>query len=62
MKLKDIIIKYRSEKLLTQEQIALEIGVSIGTIIKIEKGEKASMLVKAKIANYLNIDINEIED
>ena len=62
MKLKDVIIKYRSEKLLTQEQIALEIGVSIGTIIKIEKGEKASMLVKAKIANYLNIDINEIED
>lgn len=62
MKLKDVIVKYRSEKLLTQEQIALEIGVSIGTIIKIEKGEKASMLVKAKIANYLNIDINEIED
>ena len=62
MKLKDIMIKYRSSYLITQEQLAIETGVSISTIIKAEKGEKVSTLSKAKIANYIGYKIEDLED
>ena len=62
MKLKDALINYRSEKLITQEQLSIESGISISTIIKLEKGEKPSTLTKAKIANYLGCKIEDLED
>ena len=62
MKLKNALINYRSEKILTQEEVANQTGLSIATIIKVEKGESISTLSKAKIANYLGIDLEDIED
>lgn len=62
MKLKNALINYRSEKILTQEEVANQTGLSIATIIKVEKGESVSTLSKAKIANYLGIDLEDIED
>lgn len=62
MKLKDIMLKYRSDKVITQEQLAIEVGVSTSTIIKAEKGEKVSTLSKAKIANYIGYKIEDLED
>lgn len=62
MKLKNALINYRSEKILTQEEVANQTGLSIATIIKAEKGESVSTLSKAKIANYLGIDLEDIED
>lgn len=53
MELKDEVINCRSEKLLTQEQFALQCGVSLSTIIRIEKGENVSTLTRAKIEKFL---------
>lgn len=61
MKLKDAVINYRSEKLITQEQFALEVGISLSTIIRVEKGESVSTLTKAKIANFLSMNVEDME-
>lgn len=62
MKLKDALKMYRSKKLLTQEQVAIEIGISLSTLIKAEKGEAVSTLTKAKIVNYLGLSMKDVED
>lgn len=62
MKLKDALKMYRSKKLLTQEQIAIEIGISLSTLIKAEKGEPVSTLTRAKIINYLGLSMKDVED
>lgn len=62
MRLKDVMLKYRSNYLITQEQLAQATGVSVVTIIKAEKGEKISILSKAKIANYIGYKIEELVD
>lgn len=58
MRLKDAVINYRSEKLITQEQLALQCGISLSTIIRIEKGEKVSTLTQAKMVKFLKLNSN----
>lgn len=61
MQLKDMLLQYRTSKLWTQERMAKEIGISLVTYVGIENGKQdISMLTKAKIANFLGININEI--
>lgn len=62
MRLKDALKMYRSKKLLTQEQVAIEIGISLSTLIKAEKGEAVSTLTRAKIINYLGLNMKDVED
>lgn len=61
MVLKDALIQYRSNKVWTQERMANEIGISLCTYVNIENGKEASMLTKAKIANFLGVDISDLK-
>lgn len=59
--LKDILLQYRSSKIWTQEKMAEEIGISLCTYVNVENGKEPSMLTKAKIANFLGLDISQIK-
>lgn len=51
----------RAERNLTQEDLAIDLGVSRSTILEIERGTfNPSLKLAFSIANYFNKDINEI--
>ena len=61
MKLGNLILKYRKQKNLSQENLAKEIGVTRQTISKWELNETSSDLKQAvKLAEIFNIDFNKI--
>lgn len=61
MGLRGRVIEYRAEHGYTIDDFAERCGVSSPTIIKIERGEKVSRLVVAKVANALGIGFREAE-
>jgi putative transcriptional regulator len=57
----NIVYTLRSEKGVTQEELATAIGVSRQTIIAIEKGKYTpSVLLAMKIATYFSLSVEEI--
>ena len=59
MELKNTIKEYRQKKKLTQEELALKVGVSRQTIISIERYRyKPSLELGMKIANSLKTKID----
>lgn len=61
MKLGNLILKYRKQKNLSQEDLAKEIGVTRQTISKWELNETSPDLKQAvKLAEIFNIDFNKI--
>lgn len=52
---------FRAEKRISQEELALAIGVTRGTIIAIEGGDyNPSLELAFRLARYFNTDINSI--
>lgn len=59
--MKNIILKLRKEKKMTQEELANEVGVTRQTIISVETGKYiASLPLAFKIAKYFNLRIEDI--
>lgn len=53
--------KLRTEKGITQEELAVALGVTRQTIIAIEKGNYTpSVLLALKIAQYFNTTVEEV--
>ena len=52
---------FRAEKRLSQEELAIAIGVTRGTIVAIEGGDyNPSLELAFRLAKYLNTDIHSI--
>lgn len=61
MHIENYVQKLRSEKKITQEELALALGVTRQTIIAIEKGNYTpSVLLAIKIAKYFDIDVEKV--
>ena len=59
--MKNLLIRYRCKKLLTQDQLAKESGVARRTIVNIERGlNKPSKLVMFKLAAYFECEPEDI--
>lgn len=59
--MKNIILRLRKEKKMTQEELANEVGVTRQTIISVETGKYiASLPLAFKIAKYFNLRIEDI--
>jgi transcriptional regulator with XRE-family HTH domain len=48
-KLKD----FRLDKGMSQTELAVDIGISLGTVVRIEQGGDISELIERKVQNYL---------
>ncbi len=60
-KVNNQVSKYRTEKQLTQENFAAEIGVSRQTVIALEKGNYTpSILLALKIATFFKTPVEKI--
>ena len=60
MALKDKMISYRKEHLMTQKEMASRCGVTAATISRIESGKgKASIFTEAKIEQAMNKPITK---
>lgn len=67
MEIKEAIKQYRADKIMSQEELCEEIGISIPTLRTIENGNFRNMstMLKGKVIKFLKnkkIDINNIED
>ncbi len=61
MSLNNYIRKYREDKSITQEQLAVAVGVSRQTIVAIEKGNYTpSLALGMQIAKYFTVKVEEI--
>ena len=61
MSVSNVVQKIRTEKGLTQEELADKVGVSRQTVIAIEKGNYApSVLLALKIARTFKLSVEEI--
>ena len=59
--IKNQVFKLRSDKNLTQEELAGKMGVSRQTIIAIEKGNYTpSVLLALKIASYFKVSVEKV--
>ena len=59
--MKNLLMRYRLKKLMTQDQLAKESGVARRTIVNIERGlNKPSMLVMFKLAAYFEREPEDI--
>ena len=59
--IKNNVSEYRSRDSITQEDLALSVGVSRQTIIALEKGNYTpSILLAIKIADFFNTPIEKI--
>lgn len=59
--MKNIILKLRKEKKMTQEELANEVGVTRQTILSVETGKYiASLPLAFKIAKYFNLRIEDV--
>ena len=56
MTLRDLILRYRAKKNLTQQEMADKVGISRATIIKVESGETISPLFEQKIRLVIEED------
>ena len=56
------IMRLRAQKKLTQSQLALKVGVSIGYISHLETGKRVnpSMSVMMRIADALNVTVTDL--
>lgn len=52
-KLANLIVKIRAEKKYDQLTMAKEIGISLNTLVKVEKEKDVTKLTYFKIINYL---------
>ncbi len=58
---KNNVYKYRSERNLTQEELASAVGVTRQTIISIEKGNYTpSVLLALKFSKLFNVPVEKI--
>lgn len=48
------------QKDITKVELKREVGISAGTMSKLNKGEKVALSVLLRICNYLNCDIGDI--
>ena len=48
------------QKDITKVELKREIGISAGTMSKLNKGEEVALSVLLRICNYLNCDIGDI--
>lgn len=46
--------EFRLAKLLTQPQLAVAIGISLATLVRIESGASVSDLTRARVDKFLN--------
>lgn len=46
---------FRLARLWTQKQLAAAMGVSVGTIMNIERGASVSDLTRAKVERFINL-------
>ncbi len=59
--LRNFIRRLRFERSMTQEELALRVGVSRQTIMSIERGmTNPSVLLALKISSALGVDLNEV--
>ncbi|KKS95409.1 MAG: hypothetical protein UV73_C0018G0022 [Candidatus Gottesmanbacteria bacterium GW2011_GWA2_43_14] len=57
----NFVYKFRTDKRLTQEQLAKAVGVSRQTIIAIEKGNYTpSVLLAMKLARHFKIKVEDL--
>lgn len=59
--MKELVLRYRAEHDITQQELADRIGVTAPTIGKIEAGEMPSKLVIAKVAMLLGVSYKDLE-
>ncbi len=45
---------------ITKVQLRTDVGISAGTMSKLNKGEEVALLVLLRICDYLNCDIGDI--
>ena len=58
---KNLVYEYRMERGVTQEELAVAVGVTRQTIIAIEKGNYTpSILLALKLAKYFKINIEKL--
>ena len=63
MKLADLLVKYRKDHALTQQEVAAKLGINRCLYNQIEKGKKAiSSRTIQKIARLLNLKPENIVD
>ena len=48
------------QKDITKVELKREVGISAGTLSKLNKGEEVALSVLLRICNYLNCDIGDI--
>lgn len=48
------------QKDITKVELKREVGISAGTMSKLNKGEEVALSVGLRICNYLNCDIGDI--
>lgn len=48
------------QKDITKVELKCEVGISAGTMSKLNKGEEVALSVLLRICNYLNCDIGDI--
>ena len=48
------------QKDITKVELKREVGISAGTMSKLNKGEEVALSVLLRICNYLNCDIGDI--
>lgn len=58
MALRDKVISYRKEHLMTQKELASRCGVTKETISRIERGNNASLFTQAKIEKAMSKPIS----
>ncbi len=59
--LRNAIRRLRFERNMTQEELALRVGVSRQTVMSIERGRtNPSILLALKIASALNVSVTEV--
>lgn len=61
MKMKDLVLNYRCQNEISQEEMANKLGVSIVTMVSIEKGKDVSFLTKSKVANFFEMKLEDLE-
>lgn len=61
MKLKDLVIQYRGENNMTQEEFSKACRVSKPTLVKIERGDIVSSLTMSKVAIFLGYNYSDLE-
>lgn len=53
--IKTRVKEFRLARLWTQKQMAAAVGVSVGTIMNIERGNTVSDLTQAKVDRFINL-------